>query len=347
MKQRAGIADVAREAGVSIGTVSNVLNKPDIVADATRARVLAAVEQLGYVRNEVARVLRGSSSRLLALLVHDLTNPFCMALIQGAEETAREADMAVMVCNSAREAAEEARYLALLREHQVRGVLITPTDLSGSSVRVLERFQMPFVLMDHPGTGSEASCVAIDDVEGGQLAVQHLLDSGHRRIVFVSGPSYLPQVAYRRTGCQKALRLAGLSADSLQEISCPEMTVAAGQDAGRRLLTMTHRPSAVFCANDLLAMGVLQTLYEAGVLVPEDMAIVGCDDIEYASSAAVPLTSVHRPGKVMGAMAARQLLAATGRTHHRGPHRQIILRPSLTIRRSSPRTARPAARDAD
>lgn len=182
MQPRVGIADVAREAGVSSGTVSNVYNRPDIVAPATRARVVSAIERLGYVRSENARVLRGQPSRIIAILVHDLTNPYCMNLVHGAEEAARAAGLALMVCTSPRNTAEEASRLALLAEHQVRGVLIMRTDISTDFMVALERSGIPRVLMDHDARqGRPRACsVASGDATGGRLAVQHLLASGHR-----------------------------------------------------------------------------------------------------------------------------------------------------------------------
>ncbi|MFJ8955121.1 LacI family DNA-binding transcriptional regulator [Streptomyces sp. NPDC102381] len=339
MKPRVGIVDVAREADVSIGTVSNVFNRPDIVAVHTRLRVLSVVERLGYVRSENARVLRGLPSRIIAVVVHDLTNPFDMALVQGAEEAARKAGLAVMVCTRAQNAADEARCLARLAEYEVRGVLITPTGSSDSFKAAMERAGVPFVLMDHDGRQRRPSgcSVAIDDVAGGRLAVQHLLDRGHRTIGFISGPQHLPQVEQRRAGAREALTQAGHSTIALTELTCPAMTVAAGRNVGRRLLSFQNRPTALFCANDLLALGVLQELREAGLRVPDDMALVGCDDIEYAASASVPLTSLRRPGRLVGATAVQLLEAAPTLSDGEHDGRQVILTPELAVRRSSRR----------
>ncbi|CAM5278205.1 LacI family DNA-binding transcriptional regulator [Streptomyces atroolivaceus] len=342
MKPRVGIADVAREADVSTGTVSNVFNRPEIVAVHTRNRVLSAIERLGYVRSENARVLRGQPSRIIAVLVHDLTNPYCMTLVQGAEEAARAAGLAVMVYTSPRNTAEEARCLALLTEHEIRGVLITPADTSDDFMAALPRSGIPCVLMDHdarPGRPRVCS-VAIDDVTGGRLAVQHLLAAGHRSVGFISGPPHLPQVARRRAGALEAVAHAGLPATALRELDCPAMTVAAGRSAGRRLLNVTNRPTALFCAHDLLALGVLHELNEAGLRVPSDVALVGCDDSAYASSASVPLTSLQRPGRMVGATAVRLLEAETSLPDGEHDHVQVVLTPELAVRRST------AARDA-
>ncbi|MGP3749809.1 LacI family DNA-binding transcriptional regulator, partial [Streptomyces sp. IBSNAI001] len=346
MKPRVGIADVAREASVSIGTVSNVYNRPEIVAADTRTRVLSAIERLGYVRSENARVLRGQPSRIMAVLVHDLTNPYCMTLVQGAEEAARAAGLAVVVYTSPRNSAEEARCLALLTEHGIRGALITLADTSDNFMAALERGGIPYVLMDHDAREGrpDACSVAIDDVTGGRLAIQHLLAGGHRTIGFVSGPPHLPQVEQLRAGALQALAQACLPATALRELDCPAMTVAAGRSAGRCLLNVTDRPSALFCAHDLLALGLLQELNEAGLRVPSDVALVGCDDIEYAASASVPLTSLQRPGRMVGATAVRLLEAETMLPDGEHRHVQVVLTPVLAVRRSTAVRAAPPGR---
>ncbi|MGW5198175.1 LacI family DNA-binding transcriptional regulator [Streptomyces spiralis] len=338
MTQSVGIKDVARAAGVSVGTVSNVINRPETVATETRARVLSAIDRLGYVRSESARQLRAGRSRIMGLLVLDMGNPFFVDVARGAERTAREAGLGVMVCNSAQSVGEEAEYLSLFAEQRVRGVLLTPTDATGRNIAAFRRHNIPFVLVDRVAEGASECSVSVDDVAGGALAVRHLVDAGHRSIAYVSGPPGLNQVRDRRTGALNALREAGLGPDVLRELPTERLDVAAGRDAGARLLGLADRPTAVFCANDLLALGVLQAMYAAGVGVPDDLAIVGYDDIEFAAAAAVPLTSVRQPAVTMGALAAELLLEETGtregaaRAHE---HRRVVLQPELVVRSST------------
>lgn len=177
---------------------------------------------------------------------------------------------------------------------------------------------------------------------GGALAVRHLLDAGHRSIAYVSGPPGLNQVKDRRVGALQALAEAGLDSSAMRELPTERLDVAAGRDAGARVLGLTERPTAVFCANDLLALGVLQAMYAAGVRVPEDVAIVGYDDIEFAAAAVVPLTSVRQPAVTMGAMAAELLLEETrtrpdtaGAAGDAHEHRRVVLVPELVVRRST------------
>ncbi|MFJ8929903.1 LacI family DNA-binding transcriptional regulator [Streptomyces sp. NPDC102364] len=338
MGQSVGIKDVAREAGVSVGTVSNVINRPEAVADATRARVQAAIERLGYVRSESARQLRAGRSRIIGLLVLDMGNPFFVDVARGAERAARDAGLGVMVCNSAQSPAEEAEYLSLFAEQRVRGVLLTPAEATGPTVEAFRRHDIPFVLVDRVAEGATECSVSVDDVNGGALAVRHLIDAGHRSIAYVSGPRTLNQVQDRRQGALRALKEAGLSSSALRELPTERLDVAAGRDAGARLLGLTERPTAVFCANDLLALGVLQSLYAAGVRVPDDIAIVGYDDIEFAAAAAVPLTSVRQPAVHMGALAADLLLEeieAADDPERAHEHRRVVLQPELVVRGSS------------
>ena len=343
-RRTVGIKDVAREAGVSVGTVSNVINRPDTVAVETRERVQDAVRRLGYVRSESARQLRVGASRIVALLVLDMGNPFFVDIARGAEREARAAGLGVMVCNSAGSPAEEAEYLSLFVEQRVRGVLVTPADPTGRDLALLRRHEIPYVvvdrLVDSGGEGGAAACsVSVDDVAGGFMAVAHLIAQGHRSIAYISGPGHLQQIRDRREGARRAVAEAGLPPGTLREIPTEGQDVAAGADAVARLLGLPSRPTAVFCANDLLAMGVLQTLFGMGMKVPEDVAIVGYDDIEFAAAAAVPLTSVRQPAVEMGRIAADLLVRESGAdaeaedaTHD---HQHIVLQPELAVRASS------------
>ncbi|MCC3652674.1 LacI family transcriptional regulator [Streptomyces sp. S07_1.15] len=334
--QSVGIKDVARAAGVSVGTVSNVINRPDAVAVETRARVQSAIERLGYVRSESARQLRAGRSRIVALLVLDMGNPFFVDVARGAERAARAAGMRVMVCNSAQSPEEEAEYLSLFAEQRVRGVLLTPADATGRNLDAFRRHGIPFVLVDRVAADAAECSVSVDDVAGGALAVRHLVAAGHRSIAYISGPPHLQQIRDRREGVLRALAEAGLEPETLCEIPTESLDVPAGRDAGARLLGLADRPTAAFCANDLLALGLLQSMFAAGVAVPRDMAIVGYDDIEFAAAATVPLTSVRQPAVRMGTLAAELLLQESGGDMADHRHEHIVLQPELVVRDSSP-----------
>ncbi|SEG89663.1 transcriptional regulator, LacI family [Actinacidiphila yanglinensis] len=335
MVRMVGIKDVARQAGVSVGTVSNVINRPDLVSEETRDRVQSVIKQLGYVRSESARQLRAGQSRIMALLVLDMGNPFFVDVARGAESAAREAGLGVMVCNSGQSPSEEATYISLFTEQRVRGVLLTPADSTGASLDLLRQQNVPFVLVDRGAGDADGCSVSVDDTIGGALAGRHLVAAGHRTIAYISGPSHLQQVKDRRAGMLQALAEAGLGPEALLEIPAQRLDVAAGRDAASRLLGLAQRPTAVFCANDLLALGVLQVVYAAGIAVPRDLAIVGYDDIEFAAAAVVPLTSVRQPAAEMGRMAAELLLEETGPRAAQHAHQRAVLLPELVVRGSS------------
>jgi LacI family transcriptional regulator len=333
----AGIKDVAARANVSVGTVSNVLNRPDRVRPDTRARVEAAMADLGFVRNESARQLRAGSSRIIAYVFLDAGNPFFSDVARGAEDAGRESSLALIMCNSDGDAVREDEYLGLLLEQRVHGVLITAMDYASPRLRTLPSLGVPVVLVDRQPTETKDWCsVGVDDVYGGDIAVTHLLEQGHERVAFVGGPLSIPQVAARLAGARRALSSAGRQPDELVVLETEALTVAAGREAGQRLvgLPARQRPTAVFCANDLVALGMLQQLIQQGVSVPDDIAIVGYDDIDFASAAAVPLTSVRQPRHLLGRTATELLLVEAQRLPGH-VHEQIQFTPELVVRESS------------
>ena len=320
-----------------MGTVSNVLNRPQAVSVATRERVLASIAELGFVRNESARQLRAGSSRTIGLVVLDIANPFFTDVARGVEEVANAAGLAVILCNSDDLPAKEAAHLDVLAEQRVQGVLITPTAELSPHVDTLRSRGVPVVLLDRRATGPDQCAVAVDDVLGGQLAAEHLLDRGHRRIAFVGGSSGLPQVQERHAGVDRALRDAAGPDVALTVFAPDTLTVAAGREAGAQILGVaaSRRPTAVVCANDLIALGMLQEMVRHGVRVPDELAIVGYDDIEFASAAAVPLTSVRKPRQELGRRAAQLLLDEARGIDH--VHEQPVFKPVLVVRESSSR----------
>jgi LacI family transcriptional regulator len=207
------IRDVAAHAGVSVATVSNVLNRPEVVAVPTRDRVNASIRKLGFVRNESARQLRAGRSRTIGLVVLDVTNPFFTDLARGVEDEASKAGLAVILCNSDDQALKEERYLDLLEEHRVHGVLITPVAGTDARLAALQRRGTPVVLVDSRSPYSGQCSVAVDDVHGGDLAMSHLLAEGHQKIAYIGGPPGVRQVADRREGAVRALERAGRGPD--------------------------------------------------------------------------------------------------------------------------------------
>ncbi len=287
--------EVAAAASVSVGTVSNVLNTPDKVAPATVQRVLAAIDRLGFVRNDAARQLKAGRSRCVGLVVLDISNTFFSDVARAAQQRAAEHDLVVLLGSSDDDPRRERLYLETFDEQRVFGLMISPSGQGEDRLTALRNRGVPVVLVDRDGHGTPFSSVAVDDVAGGDLAVRHLCATGRSRIAVVGGPGSLSQVADRRTGAGRAA--AEHPGVTLTVIDTPAPTVLAGRDAGEHIaaLPVGERPDAVFCVNDLLAIGVLQALALHGVAVPEEMALVGYDDIDFAQSAIVPLRSAPPP----------------------------------------------------
>ncbi|MFT4213664.1 MAG: LacI family DNA-binding transcriptional regulator [Microbacterium sp.] len=328
------VKDVAAAASVSVGTVSNVLNRPDKVAPETVARVQAAIDALGFVRNDAARQLRAGRSRSIGLIVLEGANPFFAEVARGAEERAAEAGMAVLLGNSDQSSVREAAYLDLFRQQRVNGVLLTPTSLDALPVRQLAEAGIPLVLVDAEDHDGVLPSVAVDDVTGGQVAVAHLLAQGRRRIAFVAGPLSIRQVADRLVGARRAL--AEAPGATFEVIEQDALTVLQGRAAGEAIARRApeDRPDAVFCANDLLAVGVLQGVaIFGGVRVPEDLALIGYDDIDFAQATVVPLSSIRQPARHIGATALELLLAALD--DPTVPAQHVRYRPELVVRAST------------
>ena len=332
MTGEVSVVDVARKAGVSLGTVSNVLNRPERVAPATRDRVLTAIADLGFIRNEAARQLRAGRSRSIGLVVLDIRNPFFTDLAAGVEASAAGAGLSVVLCNSGDDVTREDHYLSLLQEQRASGILITPTARASSPIEDIRQRGMPLVLVDRSSSRRQCS-VSVDDLIGGELALDHLITLGHRRIAFVGGPISTQQVADRLAGARRAALRGGARITVIETV---DPTFGAGRRAGERIagLSVKRRPTAVFCANDLLALGVLQEMTRHHISVPGDLAIVGYDDIDFAAAAAVPLTSIRQPREDLGRTAADLLIEeVTAADTHR--HRQVVFEPDLVVRAST------------
>lgn len=331
------IRDVAERAGVALGTVSNVLNRPEKVAESTRKRVLEAIDELGFVRNDAARQLRAGLSRTLGLVVLDVANPFFTEVARGVEHRAAEEGLSVLLGNSDESEVRESAHLDLFEQQRVRGLLISPLGDIYDRLDRLRRRGTPVVLVDRPADAHPYSSVWVDDVAGARMAVEHLLQTGRRRIAFVGGPSSIRQVADRRAGAEQAV--AGTGAD-LEIVDTDGLTLESGRRIGRDLLVRpaADRPDAIFAANDVVAIGLMQSLGMVDHrLVPDEIALIGYDDIDFASATVVPLSSIRQPSGLIGRTAVelllRELAAAASGTEIE--HQQVVFQPELVIREST------------
>lgn len=321
------IRDVARYAGVSVGTVSNVLNRPEKVGADSVRRVQEAIAALGFVRNDAARQLRAGRSRSIGLVVLDAANPFYAELARGAQARAAEEGLAVLVASTDADATREDAYLDLFEEQRVSGVLISPRGEESPRLARLRSHGISCVLVDRKADDASLSSVSVDDVAGGRLAVQHLLELGRRRIAVI-GPREVRQVDDRMAGARAAA--AEVEGAVIEEFRTENLSVLAGRDAGRAIAARdpSERPDAVFCANDLLAVGVLQALAMlGGVRVPEDVALIGYDDIAFATATVVPLSSIRQPSALIGTTAVELLLEKEPR--------HVVFQPELVVRAST------------
>ncbi len=294
--------DVARRAGVSQPTVSLVLggNPQARVSAATRERVLRAADELGYRPNVLARGLKSRRSYALGVIVSDLRNPFYVDVVSGVERVVSEESYAVLLCD-AREVGAE-RHVEALVARQIDGVIL---DGSGAASLEASHPLANVVLVDEPSDRFPA--VVSDAPSAGRLAGEHLIGLGHRRLGFIGPATALSRFRLRERGWVDALRAAGLSIPS-EWLRRAAPTAAGGEAAMRALLGLERRPTGVFCANDLVAAGAVKACVNAGVAVPSEVSIVGCDDLELARLMTPELTTVSIPARELGARAARLLL---------------------------------------
>ncbi|RAY15341.1 hypothetical protein DPM19_11590 [Actinomadura craniellae] len=333
---QSSIREVARHAGVSVGTVSNVLNRPDLVAEATRVRVQAAIAELGFVRNESARRLRqgppAPGGGVVGVLIRDVANPYFTDVARGTEAVLSAHGIDALWCTSEGSRDKELRCLDFLHEHGAAAVLIMPVGQGAESVARARAHGMGVVTLDRELPRADGCTARADHGAGGALAARHLIDRGRTRLAFVTGAPNSPPCRQRQAGAVRELARDGH--EPLLTLPQGDMTPTLGQEAARRLLALPRPPTGVFCANDLLAIGVVNELLRQGVRVPEDIAVIGYDDIELAATAAVPLTTVRQPRNELGQIAAELALAESG-TASDHVHRHVVLAPELVVRDST------------
>jgi LacI family transcriptional regulator len=309
-RPRATITDVAAEAGVHPSTVSRVLtgNGSTAIRAETQERVLAAADRLGYRPSELARSLRLQRTCALGMLVPDITNPFFSSIIKGAEDAARERDYNLILCNTEDDPEREESYLRVLREREVDGLLIASSRMADDTIAALRDQQFPFVLLNRVAGDAGDLAVLVDNHAAAFEVVTHLKDLGHRRIGHIAGPHKTTTGVERRNGYVAAIAAHGLADEPGLVVEAEAFTARAGYDALSVMLAGPGRPTAVFAANDLIAIGMLQLLRTMGVRVPQDISIVGFDDIPLAGLLDPALTTVCVPQPEMGMAGARLLI---------------------------------------
>lgn len=326
------IHDVARLAGVSPMTVSRVINNSGYIHKTTRERVEQAIAELGYVPNALARSLRFKQTKTLALIITDITNPFFTTIARGVEDAASERGFSVIFCNTDESRDEEAEYLNVMVQKQVDGVLLVPAHSSPDAVGFLQDRSIPFVVLDRRIPGVSVDMVRCDSEQGAYQLIEHLIELGHRRIVALSGPEAVMTAADRVEGYRRALTDHGL-ADAASAFF-GEFTIDSGYTLARQALALTPQPTALFAANNFIAVGALRALREVGLSVPDDISVVAFDDLPESMLIDPFLTVVRQPAYEIGRRATALLLDRLTAKAAAEP-REIILPTELVVRRSS------------
>jgi LacI family transcriptional regulator len=333
----ATIMDVAKVAGVSKATVSKYLNGTHYVSADTKQRIASAISELGYAPNKFAQGLSLRRSQTIGLIVANIANPFYAELIRGAEEVAALRGYTLLLASTDGEPKREATIVGAMRQRQVDGIAFASVRLADKEVSALANDGVKVVLASRHLPDADVDMVLVDGVRGAKMAVNHLIDHNHTRIAYVGGPLSIPQFQDRLKGWKEALQENGITVPPHLENSLERIDVAAGYEAGLRLLRAEEPPTAVFAATDNLAFGIMKACSELNRTIPDDLALVGFDAVPFGEISLSPLTSVDGSGLLIG-QKALQLLIDRIERDQRNPSEnrpvRLILQPALCIRRS-------------
>jgi LacI family transcriptional regulator len=328
------IHEVAKRAGVSPTTVSHVINNTRFVSKEVKERVNEAMAELQFQPNALARSLRRGKTHTLGLILPDSANPFFAEIGHGIEATAFNLDYSVILCNTEGNVDKERLYLNVLSNKRVDGIILVSVGEQEDLLRVLQTYRRPLVLVDRILPDVQTDAVLCDNFQGGYIATRHLIDLGHRRIGVVAGPYYLTPSSHRVTGYSEALAEAGIPTDESLMVR-GDFQSESGWKAARELFKIPDPPTAIFACNDMMAIGVLRAAAETGKKVPDDLAVVGFDDITLAAYTVPSLTSVAQPKSKMSELAVQILIQRIElKEDEELPLRNEVLCPSLVVRGS-------------
>ncbi|MGJ7570644.1 LacI family DNA-binding transcriptional regulator [Variovorax sp. RB2P76] len=342
----ATIKDVALQAEVSVTTVSHVVNDTRHVSAKVRERVELAIRELGYVPNAMARSLKSNTTSTLGMLIPNSSNPYFAEIVRIVEDRCFAAGYTLVLCNTDDEPQRQSVYLKVLAERRIDGLIVvstgagTGTDDSASLAKQLHGLRVPTVLVDREIDDPACDLVETAHMQGGLLAVRHLLSLGHKRIACIGGPVGVMPSEQRVEGWRMALAESGATpdiADAGALLWRGGFTSQGGYEAMHAILRTERKPSAVFVCNDLMAIGALRAAHESGVRVPDELSIVGFDDIELSAYMSPPLTTVAQPKERIGALAVDMLLERV--SGKRRDALKVVLQPELRVRASTARHA--------
>ncbi|EGT5662152.1 ribose operon transcriptional repressor RbsR [Cronobacter dublinensis] len=299
----ATMKDVARLAGVSTSTVSHVINKDRFVSDAIRVRVEDAVRTLNYAPSALARSLKLNQTRTIGMLITASSNPFYSELVRGVERSCFERGYSLVLCNTEGDEQRMNRNLETLLQKRVDGLLLLCTETHQPSPAIMTRYPaIPTVMMDWSPFDGDSDVIQDNSLLGGDIATRHLIEKGFTRIACVTGPLDKTPARLRLEGYRTAMQRAGLAVPEGYEV-IGDFEFGGGLRAMQSLLALPEPPQAVFMGNDAMAVGAYQALYQAGLRIPQDIALVGYDDIELARYMTPPLTTIHQPKDELGELA--------------------------------------------
>ncbi|SHF54217.1 transcriptional regulator, LacI family [Desulforamulus putei DSM 12395] len=329
----ATIKDVAKLAGVSVYTVSRVLNTSGYVEKTTEERVIAAIKQLNYKPSQIARGLVSKKTKTFGLVLPDITNPFFPEVARGAEDEARRHGYNIILCNSDWDIQKEKMYLGILQEKCVDGIILVGSRLNEDYLgKIMSVLATPFVLLDRTST-LDVHSISTNNVLGSYLATKHLIEQGYQNIAHIAGPPLSPTAQQRLIGYKNALAEHNIPLDLVLVVE-GDYRISGGALAMKRLLHLKKVPDAVFCANDLMAIGALEVLQEAGVKVPDQVALVGYDGINLSKYVYPRISTIIQPTYKMGSTAV-QLILETLNKGTQTIFKHIELEPVLAVRESS------------
>jgi len=324
---------IAERAEVSIGTVSHVINGTAKVREKLRIRVVEAIRSLGYQPSQLARGLRRNQTSMMGMIIPDVTNPFFPGVVRGVEDVAYKRSFRLVLCNTDNDPHKESLYLSELRSYRPAGLLVIPAAESHitAQLRTLATSGPPVVCIDRRPNGWDGDVVVVANEAGSYAATTHLLRMGHRNLAVITGPMHLTNAAERLKGFRRALDEARISIEP-EYVQEARFDRQSGYQAALRLLRMLPRPTAIFACNDLMALGVLLAARELNVACPDELSVVGFDNLDFTEFTAPGLTTVHQSGYQLGATAARLLLERIDCSKQRT--KKVVLPTELKIRYS-------------
>lgn len=327
--------DIAERADVSMTTVSRALNnKPDI-DDQTKRKILSVADELNYRPNRFAKGLRSSNTSTLGVIVTDISNPFFSAVLKGVEAAAGKQDYSLIFEDTDESYDMEQSAIQTMLNEQLDGLLITPIQTNGKTILDLKQTNLPFVLLGRYFEDLETNYVATNDVKGAYQATEHLIERGNEKIAFLNGPNYISSSKERLEGYQKAMKAHDLPVPDSFIADKSVTTMSGGYEAAKELISRSPRPTAIFCFSDFVALGAVKAAREAGLKIPQNLSVVGYDDICFSTCLEVPLTTVRIPKRELGAKAANALMDIVAGNESEDSFTQLRLEPELIIRESS------------